>query len=385
MFSFDEELFSKAYDKSKELIDELNTKKSDIVELRNMIGKCDYESNIETILTDIENITNTIDELNVKMMLTLAIVKNVNIGDGDLNIEELTAFFSFFYGSISGEFGTDQSRAYNLFRRYLTNPDELSETDKKRIDTIFKIFDDFRYVTPDDNFKYTFLWAISNGGCGPASITNVVIDAYSKMQNGEEIFEEKYGFPMYFIDDDGNKRYNYDALFVKLNLDNISDSFSDIYIPVIDDIGSYVQALIKACGTLQDSNLTANMQNTLGDNFQITTDIHSFGAIPHIYDPKIPFEKVIKDYEQNKDDYNYCIINARNFKLRPYHYMDIEDSNIVLYPSEVYEWNNVGHYMTVIGISENNNLIVSSWGYSFELVSSDYSSLVYINVDPKSE
>ncbi len=378
MFSFDEELFSKAYDKSKELLEELNTKKSDIVELRNMIGQCDYESNIETILTDIENITNTIDELNIKMMWTLTIVGNGNIGGRDLNIEKLISCFSFFYGSVPGEYGANQSGAYLLFRQYLKDPDKLSETDKKRIETILEVFNDYDYILKNEYFYNVVnfcLGTFSLGGCGPASLANVVMDAYSKMQDGEEIFEQKYGFPMYITDNDGNKRYNYDALFVKLNLDDMSDSFSDTYIPIIHDWCTYVQSLSKMPGMFTN-DLKVMIQDELDDNFEANVEVHEFFHWYNTLGIGSKFKDVVNDYQKNKDNYDYCIVSAHGFKLIPYNDLTGEAYGNVEMPS-------AGHYMTVIGISENNNLIVSSWGYQFELVSSNYSDLIYINVDPK--
>ena len=55
--------------------------------------------------------------------------------------------------------------------------------------------------------------------------------------------------------------------------------------------------------------------------------------------------------------YDYASIALHNFTLKPY--------GTNPRPSETVDG---GHWMSIIGISENGNYIVSSWGYEWEIV-----------------
>ena len=55
--------------------------------------------------------------------------------------------------------------------------------------------------------------------------------------------------------------------------------------------------------------------------------------------------------------YQYASIAVSKYKLSPY------GNN-----SEKEYYSSIGHFMTITGISENGNFIVSSWGYEWELI-----------------
>ena len=73
-------------------------------------------------------------------------------------------------------------------------------------------------------------------------------------------------------------------------------------------------------------------------------------------------EGAVQLYQERSKDYNYAVIALYNFELTPY------GSNA---GTEKIRVENAGHYMQIIGVSENGNFIVSSWGREFELT--DYS------------
>ena len=56
-------------------------------------------------------------------------------------------------------------------------------------------------------------------------------------------------------------------------------------------------------------------------------------------------------------NYQYASIAVSKYKLEPYG----------INPEKAYK-SNGGHLMTITGISENGNFIVSSWGFEWELV-----------------
>lgn len=394
MFEYDGTLFKSACNKTLEALLSLEGLKTTIIELQSFSENYEGKEIVNDVTNNLLKITNQISILFDEMKNTLCLILGNDIMNQKLVLEDSDGILNFLDGTIEGEYGTNQSGAYLLFKKYLENPNSLSDIEKKKVELIYNLFKDYNYVSPNNNIMYFVLNAFSNGGCGIASISNVIIDKYSKLKNGEKLFEEKYGFPLYYVDEYGNKRYNYEALHTKINLNYTSKELNyDIwdvlgvaganedrdYIKYIDEFNTFVSVYTRNSGIVNPLFVKI-LNDELSNDFPISTKVKKYGnIITTIGIGNNEFDELVSDYNTENLNHDYCVISAHSFTLKPY-----GESTIKEYGNKSMSYN-AGHYMTITGISENANPIVSSWGYKFELLSSNKSELIYIDVGDKNE
>ena len=264
MFECDETLFKNACNKILETLLSLKGLKTTIIELQSFSENYEGKEIVNNVTNDLLKINNQISTLFENMQHTLSIILGNNgIMNQELNLDYLDTALSFLDGTIAGEYGVNQSNPYDLFKKYIEDPNSLSKIEKQKIDLIYKLFKDYGYADFSDNMINLSLKAFSNGGCGNAAISNIIIDQYLKMENGVEEFENKYGFPLYYVDENGNKRYNYEGLFVSLYLNRAEEQVNTTpfkymlgmnkvdnrdYIPILDDFNSFISNIDKAFG-----------------------------------------------------------------------------------------------------------------------------------------
>ena len=378
MFDFNEELFINASNKVEDALTILLDKKQSIDRL-NSISNYDFKDEVNIICSNIKTIQKDILELSLDINKTK---KTLNlISTDDFSILNLKNIFPFLYSASfeifnlnDSEYGANQMFMYQLFDRYITDPESLSEYEKWMIDEVFKQFQDFRFVgDADENFIAFTLKSAYNGGCGIASNANIIASIYSGIPYGESKFYNKYGFPLYYEEDNGTKHTNFNLLFTKLYLNAISydltydplfDISNRLYVPFRDDICAYLDVKIKNIG-LHPKFIEAYLKNELADDFLIDTKVMSR-------------ETGIEVYKNNIDDYDYCQICAHSFWLKPY-----DDAAIKTYGTNEMDYTNLGHCMTITGISDNGNYLVSSWGVQFELTSYEYGDFIFVGVEEK--
>ena len=384
MFDFNEELFINASNKVEDALAILLDKNQSIDRL-NSISNYDFKDEINIICGNIKTIQKDILELSLDINKTK---KTLNlISTDDFSILNLKNLFPFLYSTSfeifnlnDSEYGTNQMFMYQLFDRYITDPESLSEYEKWMIDEVFKQFQDFRFVgDADENFIAFTLKSACNGGCGIASNANIIASIYSGIPDGESKFYDKYGFPLYYQEENGTKHTNFNLLFTKLYLNTISydltydplfDISNRLYVPFRDDIYAKIDVKAKNKG-LPTFLIESYLKNELTDGFSIDTKV-MFG------------ETSIEVYQSNIDDYDYCMIGAHDFCLKPY-----DAASIKQYGANN-EWSSAseagpyaGHFMTITGISENGNYLVSSWGMEFELTKCGFGDLMFVGVEEK--
>lgn len=267
--------------------------------------------------------------------------------------------------TISGQYGSNQSAPKYLFEKYLNNFNELTNIEKLKVEAIIKQFNDY---TITHNFRFyelgmSFILAnAENGGCGIAANTNIIIDYYSHLKNGEKRFEDEFNIPLYYEDENNNKYYNYEALFTQLYLANNLDDLLNI--KLVPDMNPIIYSFMKSSG-LTTSSVTYTLKNALQNNNNIETKTIS--------------NTNAETYKTYISNYNYCTIGAHNFTLKP-----LGEECINKYGDKSMTFP-AGHYMTITGLTENSNFVVSSWGYQFELTDCKYGDLTFVKLEENNE
>ena len=381
MFDFNEELFINASNKVEDALTILLDKKQSIDRL-NSISNHDFKNEVNIICSNIKTIQKDILELSLDINKTK---KTLNlISTDDFSILNLKNLFPFLYSASfeifnlnDSEYGANQMFMYQLFDRYITDPESLSEYEKWIIDEVLKQFQDFEYVKNDENFIAFTLKKASDGGCGIAANANIIASIYSSIPDGESKFYDKYGFPLYYEEENGTKHTNFNLLFTKLYLNAITyDSNMSLFgesenrgrIPILDDINMYADVFIKGNG-LPTGAIATYLQDELTDDFSVDIGVKWFKTSVNVY-------------QSNIDNYDYCMISAHNFTLKPY---DEASSELFF---KIFGTNTErnfpsGHFMTITGISENGNYLVSSWGMEFELTKCGFGDLMFVDVEEK--
>ncbi len=398
MIKYDDILFKNACLKTQDVITSLNNLNSIINEINSIPETYDGKDLVDDAIEILLNLKDIVTNLSDDMLNTLCIMTGASsISDIAFQLN-LSNPLGIFEGNVLGEYGANQSYSYLLFKKYLEDPDSLTDIQKKRLDLINQVFEDFQYADLPDVVKKSILYAFHEGGCALSSADNIIVDVYSRIPNGEKLFEEKYGFPLYYVDENGIKRYNYAPLHTKINLNMVSKDLNyDIkdvlkleghdkeraYIKYVDDVNTCLSSYTRFRG-LTNSEFVNVLKDELGDKYDISTDTESYGnyitgAMSYLGIGDNGFSNFVSDYKNKKEDYDYVVINVHGFTLKPYDEATIEQIGT----KELF--NLGGHNVILNGISENGYPIVSSWGYKFELTGSLTTDAVYINIGDKNE
>ena len=223
--------------------------------------------------------------------------------------------------------------------------------------------------------------AFADVGCGYAAITNIIFDLY---KDSSILFESSYGFPMYYLDDQNRKIYNYEPILLDCYLTIMGDketalygSSTDRFLDEDDLFDSFLGYIASrdpiACSKIINEEIEVDeeiVQPNVDSSLSVTVEYEG-GIYSRSFEDSSSYTKddslltnegAVQLYQERSKDYNYAVIALYNFELTPY------GSNA---GTEKIRVENAGHYMQIIGVSENGNFIVSSWGREFELT--DYS------------
>lgn len=176
---------------------------------------------------------------------------------------------------------------------------------------------------------------LTSEGCGYVAIANTFFMNY---RGTEAEFEETFGFPMYVILPDGTKVVNHDALILDFYASTVycQQDFSK------EGALFYDESVLKD-GTNQLTR-RYRIDKYFGEKgFSITTnEIGSISA---------------ETYKKYAAEGKSVILTIRPVQMRR-----VSDDYIMNIPIE-----EGGHAMTVTGVAENGNLLVSSWGWEWEV------------------
>ena len=159
---------------------------------------------------------------------------------------------------------------------------------------------------------------LNHNGCGYAAVTNCIFEYYSKQENGEQLFMEKFGFPM--KDLNGNYTFN-------LLITYIFSKYSDYNNPQGLNQDT-LKKVLASCMNSKDSSKNVNLK--ISNNQKITP-------------------QNIDDHLRNGDQVVLLGWNVPVYVL---------DSNGKVERTQICG----GHGMVITGVTEDGKYIVSTWG-----------------------
>ncbi len=244
-------------------------------------------------------------------------------------------------------YGGDQEALYYLYDAYLKKYD-LDSYSQNVIDSTFKILEASGITDPNDIDKVLFNFR--NCGCAEIASSNMIINAYSSLDNGEKLFEAKYGFPMsYEFEDDEreiHKINNYNLLGLQLMIDYSKVDNKSVF----DFNGSSSIELSSVIKNQSTENISFDTSYMTSSDFKST-------------DP-------VKYYEDNSLEYPYLILSTSG----PFAYKNADDF--------VYTENSdTNHAMFVPATSKNGYFIVSTWGDLGELTDGNTNEFLFIKTE----
>lgn len=359
MFIFDEELFEKAYSNIQSAKQVLLEKQMEIKELDISILDSNNQNDIQTVCDDTKKILDELEDMidrieNIKKANES--MKNSNSMGSSLTSQDA---YSNVFSDMFNQFGSNQVNALNLYEKYIDDPSSLTDIELKKVKTLLQIFENYGI---DSSNRIDYLLTIAaNSGCGHAVLTNILCDLYK--DNPEE-FEKEYGYPLYY-EEDGNIIYNFEVIFTDMFLSMNKDDLDRLDYQTYDS--TFVMTMLGY--SLYETDLSFQemadaFRSVIGDDNCSVVSLQRESSI-----------KVYKEYIEKKG-YDYACIGVQSFTLVPYGSNSGTEELV----------SDGGHWMQIIGVSENNNFIVSSWGKEWELV--DYSPYLedkHFFIQPKNE
>ncbi len=238
-------------------------------------------------------------------------------------IKEMSAIHPFtidgddtIYRNENDQYGTRQHGPLNTYKdntdNYITN----RRTEREYIERI--VYENTgKHLTDQQMINYLDN-NLNHNGCGYAAVTNCIFEYYSKQENGEQLFMEKFGFPM--KDLNGNYTFN-------LLITYIFSKYSDYNNPQGLNQDT-LKKVLASCMNSKDSSKNVNLK--ISNNQKITP-------------------QNIDDHLRNGDQVVLLGWNVPVYVL---------DSNGKVERTQICG----GHGMVITGVTEDGKYIVSTWG-----------------------
>ena len=249
-------------------------------------------------------------------------LNNVQVQSVSFNAKEIRVKLP---TNVEGYYGGNQTKPMDIYRKRMWSRItfgivKLTDFEKRHMDLYYKICN--KYGVTRDRDVNLQLVNMEEHGCGFITMVNIIADYY---KNNPTLFEQTYGFPLYDVTENGERVINYDLLLVDIYLRNNTGGLHNLSV----DTDAYEDVLARSFV-----------------NQNVSVDL-------------CPKDMSIETYRaaMESGNYQYASIAVSKYKLEPYG----------INPEKAYK-SNGGHLMTITGISENGNFIVSSWGFEWELV-----------------
>lgn len=281
------------------------------------------------------------------------------------SIYDLSSFNEIFR---ENAYGGDQGKVENLVRDYFANPISIPTTieEQKAKMLVEMIRDKFPNATNMDITNIAYQYAES--GCYYMAVANAFELYVGNLENGEEIFREKFGFDLKTTDGN-NSSYNLEALALDIFLRKaLSKTSGDI--KKISDVGGISMASF-------DEDVVEYFQEK-GISLKKSGDNHLSQATD--------YKKSLLVELLNHQDKSMHIFHGSKFDIELFEHNPELDSKLdgALKNAEI-----KGkvikdidpHAMFITGIDEEGNLIVSTWGEKAKLLNGKIGDSFILSLD----
>ena len=330
---------------------------------------------IGDVLSDISDVESKLSDLSASLDYTSSVINEYSIsgsGAEEIDWENLLFPTSPFAIGRDLEYGGTQKAPYELFLKYLkyiqslnrskrdiagapfnpngpsgTSPSQpgvtLTDSEMQKVEAMIDLFNQNGIY--DKNVMFSLLNTLKNQACGHTVITNWICEDYSS--NPQE-FEDKYGYPLFVENENGELTYNYEVLLVDTFLESNEQFLSD-------NITEDGFVMDNPDASIHADEMVSRYSQILGEDVE--------GVV-------VQHDVSVETYQKYLEEgYNQVCVAAYRFDMLPYGSNTSSEMYMAARDTED------GHWMTVTGISENRNLIVSSWGQEWELTHSDLYAL----------
>lgn len=232
-----------------------------------------------------------------------------------------------------GDKGGDQNGPYYLWKRGI-------ESDKEYIRKLVQGYKEYEDYSDDEIGK--LLMKLEDEGCGYVAFANIIADEYRKKE-GE--FEEKFGFPLFLQNTNGDTYINYNQLIIDLYCASDNRDKSGRY----DSREDFSDT--KGAGTSPESRA-----------YRFESYMKDYGVRVEIRDVACDVSNVYEKCKKEMNEGHRMIISTCPVRLK-----DAKGE-----PA----WMDGAHAMTVTGLTDDGRIEVSSWGEKYYITpeDSDYTS-----------
>ena len=248
------------------------------------------------------------------------------------------------------KYGGNQSDVSNIISASILKK-QLSTIELYKADTIKGVIRKY-YPNVSDTEMINLTEKYSDSGCGYMALANSICLYMGNLENGGELFKQKFGYDLYF-DNNGSKSYNVETVALDLFLSRFSDmSCTDII------------NTSEALGMRSLSNDYENTAKKLLEPLGINTSVVS--------NDSFRTNNSALSLILNSDDSSFKILSAFDFDMELL-LGDISATNHDKALSNSVIKSNVvkdvgGHAMLITGLDDYNNLIVSSWSQKYKFL-----------------
>ena len=204
---------------------------------------------------------------------------------------------------------------------------------------------------------HLYLCKLNACGCGYTALVNTVFYEY---QGSEAEFQQKFGYPMYTVNSEGEADYNYEYMILDFfnyiwgdSGFSIRELYGNVSLDAVDGSISGTFDTGKADGTSDDT--IGKFSNFLQEKYDCNVNI-DIGTPDTIYSSygKINKDNAVLIYNNLKNDDNQIYFCGQGYDL---YNMD----------GSLYLNNGGSHAMYVTDVTDSGQIIVSSWGKQYIL------------------
>lgn len=210
---------------------------------------------------------------------------------------------------------------------------------------------------------YDYYLGINEVGCGYTAVANYIFESYA---DKPEQFEKDFGFPMYKKNAQGQIQANINYLVTDIycytNKNGIVDSDNLNNFFGIGRLFSDDPAYANPGNTKRNIGMKPDVEQDIIESERYSHTNLKFEIIEKYYGRNNNINNYKEQIKENLDKGNLISLSATDYTL--YH---ADANNNIIQNAEVVAIENAPHAMTITGINDNGDLIVSTWGGKYIL------------------